>query len=104
MIHNFIIWSRYSEMDHITSNFLKNFTNFTWFILEYLDQFAGLFLRKLTAASDSETNSEHFQTNEMERFPKIAGKLKAGSVYRNALKISDKHPLNIVTAISIIQV
>ena len=91
-------------MDHITSNFLKNFTNFTWFILEYLDPFAGLFLRKLAAASDSETNSEHFQTNEMERFPKIAGKLKAGSVYRNALKISDKHPLNIVTAISIIQV
>ena len=91
-------------MDHITSNFLKAFTNFTWFILEYLDPFAGLFLRKLVATSDSETNSEDFQTNKMEHFPKIAGKLKAGSVYGNEYKISNKYPLNIVTAISIIQV
>ena len=91
-------------MDHITSNFLKAFTNFTWFILEYLDPFEGLFLRKLVATSDSETNSEDFQTNKMEHFPKIAGKLKAGSVYGNEYKISDKYPLNIVRAISIIQV
>ena len=104
MIHNFIIWSRYSEMDHITSNFLKAFTIFTWSILEYLGPFAGFFLRKLAATSDSETNSEDFQINKMEHFLKIAGKLKAGSVYRNEQKIFNKDPLNIVTAISIMQV